>query len=294
MDRAALAEFLSRRRASLLPADVGLGPGARRRIPGLRREEVAQLAMMSTDYYTRLEQRRGPQPSTQMLSSLARALRLSADERDYLYRVAGHPAPERMPQEDYVAPQLMRVLDRLQDTPALILSALEEALVQNGPATALFGSTGHLTGWERSAIYRWFADPSHGRAMYPASDHERQSRAQVASLRAAYGAWGPRSRAAELAALLRERSDEFARLWEEQIVAQRFADHKVLLHPQLGEIEVDCQALFTEDRSQVLLVLTAPPHSEAAGKLDLLAVLGTQEVSPGSDDGPPNWSTVSP
>lgn len=89
MDREALAEFLRTRRERLQPADVGLSSGARRRAPGLRREEVAQLALMSADYYTRLEQQRGPQPSTQILASLARALRLTADERDYLYRMAG-------------------------------------------------------------------------------------------------------------------------------------------------------------------------------------------------------------
>lgn len=97
MDRAALADFLRRRRESLQPGDVGLPAGLRRRAPGLRREEVAQLALMSTDYYTRLEQQRGPQPSTQMLASIARALRLSDDERDYLYRVAGHGVPTGRP-----------------------------------------------------------------------------------------------------------------------------------------------------------------------------------------------------
>ncbi|WP_193104008.1 helix-turn-helix transcriptional regulator [Brachybacterium sp. FME24] len=289
MDRDALADFLGRHRAALTPADVGLAPGARRRTPGLRREEVAQLATMSTDYYTRLEQRRGPQPSTQMLASVARALRLTADERDYLYRVAGHSAPERLPVDGYVAPALMRVMDRLSDTPALILSALEETLVQNGPARALFGDDDHLSGWERSAIFRWFDDPERSRTVYPPEDHAHHSRAQVASLRAAYGAMGPNSRAAELAEMLSARSTEFAHLWDSQVVARRFEDHKVLLHPEIGRLEVDCQALFTEDRSQVLLVLTAPPRSEDAGKLDLLAALGTQSVA-----GPPNWSTVSP
>ncbi len=93
MDRAALADFLRRHRENLQPADVGLPAGARRRTPGLRREDVAALAAMSTDYYTRLEQQRGPQPSEQMLSSLARALRLTGDERNYLFRIAGPHRP---------------------------------------------------------------------------------------------------------------------------------------------------------------------------------------------------------
>ena len=235
---------------------------------------------MSTDYYTRLEQRRGPQPSTQMLASIARALRLTTDERDYLYRVAGHSAPDRSANLDFVAPSLLRVLDRLTDTPALILSAIGETLVQNDPARALFGDVSHFVGLERSAIYRWFVHPEQERWRYPEADRDRQSRAQVASLRAAQGALGPESRAGALSAELLRRSPEFAELWEAHQVARRFEDHKVLVHSGLGDIEVDCQALFTEDESQVLLVLTAAPRSEAASKLELLAVLGTQQFTP--------------
>ncbi|MFI7073425.1 helix-turn-helix transcriptional regulator [Micromonospora sediminicola] len=273
MDRAALADFLRRRRETLRPGDVGLPEGARRRAPGLRREEVAALAAMSTDYYTRLEQRRGPQPSPQMLAALARALRLTGDERDYLFRVAGHSPPERTATGTHVAPALLRVLDRLADTPALVLSDLGETLVQNRLAAALLGDrTGH-TGLARSGIYRWFTDPSE-RERYPEDDRERQSRAQVANLRAAYGSMGARSRAGELVRALRAVSPEFAELWERHEVAQRFADHKTLVHPELGPIELDCQVLFTEDQSQALLVFTAPPRSEAAEKLRLLGVLG--------------------
>ncbi|MBQ6644943.1 MAG: helix-turn-helix domain-containing protein, partial [Saccharopolyspora sp.] len=112
MDRAALASFLFRRREALRPGDVGLPNGARRRTPGLRREEVASLAGMSTDYYTRLEQRRGPHPSAQLLTALSRALRLTADERDHLFRIAGQSAPTSMDAATHVAPALLRVLDR--------------------------------------------------------------------------------------------------------------------------------------------------------------------------------------
>ncbi|HEY0215759.1 MAG TPA: helix-turn-helix transcriptional regulator [Cellulomonas sp.] len=277
MDRDALADFLVRRREGLRPGDVGLSPGVRRRAPGLRREEVAQLAVMSTDYYTRLEQRRGPQPSTQMLGSLARALRLSPDERDYLFRVAGHSAPDRAGVTDYVAPALMRVLDRLADTPAFVIDDLGQTLVQNGPARALFGDATGRTGWERSDTYRWFVHPEQERSRYPADDQDRHGRAQVAGLRAAHGRSGPRSRAGDLVRELSARSPEFVRLWETHEVRRRFEDHKVLVHPEIGPIEVDCQALFTEDESHALVVLTAPPRSEAESKLALLAVLGTQE-----------------
>jgi transcriptional regulator with XRE-family HTH domain len=281
MDRSELADFLTQHRQALKPSDVGLPAGSRRRVPGLRREEVAQLAAMSTDYYARLERQRGPQPSTQMLASLARALRLSADERDYLYRVAGHSAPDHHRASEHVAPGLLRVLDRLSDTPALILSALDEILVQNDLARVLFGDARLHTGTQRSGIYRWFIHPDTERSRYPEPDHDRQSRAQVASLRAAYGSMGSESRAGELVRELKRRSSEFATLWNQHEVARRFQDHKVLIHPETGPIELDCQALFTEDQSQSLLVLTAQPRSEAESKLKLLAVVGTQQFIKG-------------
>lgn len=282
MDRDALAEFLRRRREQLQPGDVGLPAGIRRRAPGLRREEVAQLALMSTDYYTRLEQQRGPQPSTQILASLARALRLSADERDYLYRVAGHAVPDRIMPSEHVAPALQRVFDRLDDTPALIISTLGETLVQNALAAALLGDNVGATGLERYEPYRWFVQPEQARAHYPEEDHARNSRAQVAGLRSAYGAMGAGSQAGMLVAELSRRSEEFRVLWDRQEVAQRFADHKTLLHPEVGAIEVDCQVLFTEDRGQALLVLTAAPRSEDDEKLRLLSVLGAQRF--GADE----------
>jgi len=281
MDRAALADFLRRRREALQPGDVGLPAGARRRAPGLRREEVAALAVMSTDYYTRLEQRRGPQPSEQMLASLARALRLTSGERDYLFQVAGHNAPASVPAGEHVAPALLRVLDRLSDTPAVILSSLGETLVQNRMAEALFGEMSGYTGLARSEIYRWFTEPAE-RLRYPEHDRDRQSRAAVANLRAAYGSMGPKSRAGELVRALQKASAEFAALWERHEVARRFADHKTLIHPELGEIELDCQALFTEDQSQALLVLTAPASTEGHEKLQLLAVLGHQHFAEAS------------
>jgi transcriptional regulator with XRE-family HTH domain len=278
MDRAALADFLRRRREALQPADVGIPLTARRRTPGLRREDVAALAAMSTDYYTRLEQQRGPQPSEQMLSSLARALRLTSDERDYLFLLAGHTAPPPAAGAGHVPPALLRVLDRLDDTPALILNSLGETLVQNRMAAALLGRRTDYTGLARSEIYRWFTDPAE-RLRYPEHDRARQSRAQVANLRAAHGCAGSHPRAAELVRALQKASPEFAGLWERHEVARRFEDHKVLVHPELGEIELDCQVLFTEDQSQALLVLTAPPRTEGYEKLRLLAVLGQQDFS---------------
>lgn len=139
LDRAGLADFLRRRRARLAPSDVGLSAGTRRRTPGLRREEVAQLAGMSADYYTRLEQSRGPRPSRQILGALARALRLSDDERDHLFHLGGEEPPRGAHGSGHVRPGLLLVLDRLDDTPAQVVGDLGDVLAQNVMAAALVG-----------------------------------------------------------------------------------------------------------------------------------------------------------
>jgi hypothetical protein len=162
--------------------------------------------------------------------------------------------------------------------PALILSSLTETLVQNRMAAALFGDHSRFTGLERSGIYRWFTDATE-RAVYPTADQPRQGRALVAGLRVAYGLSGPASRAGQLVRALLKESPEFAELWELHEVARRFEDHKVLVHREIGEIELDCQALLTEDQSQALLVLTAAPRTEAAEKLALLRVLGQEQFT---------------
>jgi transcriptional regulator with XRE-family HTH domain len=272
VDRAELADFLRRRREALRPDDVGLPPGQRRRTSGLRREEVATLSGMSTDYYTRLEQQRGPRPSEQMLAAIARGLRLTLDERDHLFRLAGHTAPSRVSRADHVSPALMRVLDRLHDTPAQVMSNLGETLVQNRPAQALLGDeTGH-TGPARSAAYRWFTDPAE-QAIYPPADRARHARFLVASLRASSGS---DPRAAELARLLGAKSAEFAKLWEAHEVSVPFERRKTIVHPGFGEIALDCQLLHTDDFAQVLLVFTATPGTEDAEKLQLLSVVGPE------------------
>ena len=128
VDRAQLADFLRTRREALQPEDVGLPRGPRRRTGGLRREEVAALCGMSADYYSRIEQQRGPHPSEQMLAAIARGLHLSLDERDHLFRIAGHAAPRRVHRADHINPGIMRILDRLSDTPAQVMGSLGETL----------------------------------------------------------------------------------------------------------------------------------------------------------------------
>lgn len=278
MDRPGLADFLRRRREALQPADVGLAKGPRRRTAGLRREEIAGLAGMSTDYYARLEQRRGPQPSEQMVAAIARGLRLNLDERDHLFRLAGHNAPTRVRRAEHVSPALLRMLDRLHDTPAMVISDLGETLAQNRLGAALLGDRSRFSGPARSACYRWFTDPDE-RRIYPQADHEHQGRIQVGALRAALTAGDPDGRAAALVDLLRRQSPEFVRVWDRHEVVVRTDDHKTIVHPELGEIALDCQKLFTENRAQILLVFTASPGTEGYEKLELLSVVGHEQFS---------------
>ena len=274
MDRDGLADFLRRRRAALAPDDVGLGPGRRRRTPGLRREEVAALAHMSTDFYTRLEQRRGSRPSAQTIGALARALRLTLDERDHLLRLAGHTAPPRGRRSGHVTPALMRVLDRL-DTPAQVVSDLGVTLTQNPLAEALLGVQTGFGGMERSVFYRWFTDPDE-RSRYPAEDHELHSRRYTANLRAVYARDPADHEARDLVEALRRRSPEFARLWDEHEVGLPADTHKRIAHPAVGLMELDCQILTAENQTERLVVFTATPGTEDAERLALLAVIGNE------------------
>jgi transcriptional regulator with XRE-family HTH domain len=274
MDRDGMADFLRRRRDALQPSDAGLTAGVRRRTAGLRREEVAALANMSTDYYARLEQKRGPQPSEHMIAAIAQALRLTLDERDHLMRLAGHSAPLRLRRTDHVNPALIRMVDRLEDTPALVLTDLGETVLQNRLAVALLGDQMRHTGLARSGYYRWFTDPAE-RQYYPERDHDHQSRIRAASLRAALTAGGPDRRAAELVDDLQKVSDEFVTIWSLHEVARRFDDQKTIVHPELGEIELYCQNLVSENEAQTLLVLSAAPDTPAYDQLRLLAVVGT-------------------
>ncbi|MET8041972.1 helix-turn-helix transcriptional regulator [Micromonospora sp. NPDC005215] len=277
MDRAQFASFLRTRREALQPEDVGLPRGPRRRTGGLRREEVATLSGMSTDYYSRLEQQRGPHPSEQMLAALARGLRLSLAERDHLFQLAGHAIPHRAVRADHVNPGMMRILDRMHDTPAQVVNHLGETLAQTAPAVALLGDETRHTGLARSAHHRWFTDPA-ARRLHPAEDHHTQSRLLVASLHASYTRDGRGSRAATLVDDLLARSPEFAQLWREHPVPAGYCPPKRFLHPDVGALELHCQTLVDPDQSQTLLVFTAVPGSKSDEKLRLLSVIGGQLV----------------
>jgi transcriptional regulator with XRE-family HTH domain len=189
MDRPALADLLRSRRTRLTPADVGLPPGARRRTPGLRRDEVAALAAISTDYYTRLEQQRGPHPSAAVLAAVARALRMTDDERDHLFHLAGQSPPLRHVTSAHVSPGVLHVLDRLTDSPAFVVNDLGEVVVQNPMSIALMGDHASRPGRQRCFTWRWFTDPD-ARSRTPEADWSTHSRTHVADLRATFGRRG--------------------------------------------------------------------------------------------------------
>jgi transcriptional regulator with XRE-family HTH domain len=275
IDRAGLAEFLRRRRAALQPEDVGLARGRRRRTDGLRREEVALLCHMSTDYYARLERERGPQPSPQMIGSIAQGLHLSLDERDHLFRLAGHNPPARGGAGEHISPGLLRVLDRLDDTPAEIVTELGETLRQSPLGVALTGDTTGFHGPARSIGYRWFTDPA-TRERYAPEDHPFLSRMFASGLRGVVTLRGPGSRAAHLVDLLLAHSEEFRIVWNDHEVGIRPHEVKHFIHPELGPLELNCQALLDPGQSHSLLVYTAVPGSESYEKLLLLAVIGAQ------------------
>jgi transcriptional regulator with XRE-family HTH domain len=273
IDRVGLAEFLFRRREALQPEDVGLPRGRRRRTKGLRREEVAALCHMSADYYSRLEQERGPQPSEQMIASIAQGLHLSRAERDHLFLLAGHQPPTRGSGTDHISPGMLRIFDRLTDTPAEIVTELGETLRQNPFGVALVGDLCRYTGASRSIGYRWFTDPA-ARDLYLREDHAFYSRMYVSGLRGVLALRGPDSKAAGLAELLTAQSEEFRVLWREHEIGIRPREVKRYQHPDVGLLELNCQTLLDPDESHSLLVYTAVPGSESYEKLQLLSVIG--------------------
>ena len=275
MDRVQLADFLRARRESLQPEDVGLPRGPRRRTGGLRREEVAALSGVSSDYYSRIEQRRGPVPSEQILAALAQGMHLTIEERDHLFRLAGHAVPRHVQRGDHINAGMMRVLDRMQDTPAQVENLLGETLKQTRLAAALLGEETAHTGLERSRAYRWFTNPR-VREMFPEDDHDHHSRNLTAQLAAVYARTGKDSPAGTLVDALRARSREFAGIWDEHPVVGPYCEPKRIRHPDLGTLELYGQTLLDPDQFQTLIVFTALPGSESYDKLQLLPAVGSR------------------
>jgi transcriptional regulator with XRE-family HTH domain len=269
--RAELGEFLRSRRARLRPEDVGIPDYGRRRVPGLRREELAQLAGVSADYYVRLEQGRDIQPSEAVLDAIARALRLDDAERQHLHRlVRPRPRTARRLPAQRVRPGVRRLLDQMERIPAFVLGRRMDVLAWNRMAAALVADFDALPPHRRNMLGHVFLDPS-ARELYP--DWDVVAEETVAYLRLATGI-DPDD--AELAALVGEltlNSDVFARLWTRHDVREKTHGSKRFEHPLAGPLTLEYETLALPDPGQVLVTYTAEPGSASATALDLLGSL---------------------
>jgi transcriptional regulator with XRE-family HTH domain len=284
---AELGKTLHAWRDRLTPAEVGLPAGGNRRAPGLRREELAHLAGLSMDYVLRLEQGRSSAPSVQVLTALARALRLSDAERDHLFVLAGQAAPAPGQISAYIPPGVQRLIDQLEGAPISVWDAAWTMVSWNPLWAALIGDPSVKRGRGRNLIWRHFTafaegDPAvagFGRVVQTPEQAEAFRRAMVTDLRTATARY-PKD--ADLRALIQELraiSEEFAELWDDHVVGFHESNTKTIHHPELGPILLDCDVLTAPGSDLRIVVYTAPPTSEAAEKLRLLAVLGLQSLT---------------
>ncbi|RSM88460.1 XRE family transcriptional regulator [Kibdelosporangium aridum] len=280
MDKQELGAFLRSRRERLRPEDVGLPSGPRRRTPGLRREEVAVLAHISTEYYVRLEQGRAPRPSGEVLAGIAGALRLTDAESDHLHVLAG-TAPSRtgLHRRD-VRPSILALLERLPQTAAFVISAAFEVLAWNDLAAALMEDFAELTSQDRNLARRAFLGQARADAtLYGVSDVAEFRCHVVMELRSTLARYPTDPAVTDLVDELRDASPEFARLWERHDVQAASMLTKTFRHPVVGEITVDCDSLALTDRDQHLVLYSAPPGSRGAEALAFLNVLGAESVN---------------
>jgi transcriptional regulator with XRE-family HTH domain len=279
MDKRELAAFLRRCRERLGPETVGLPVAGPRRTPGLRREEVAGLSHISTQYYTRLEQARGPRPSRHVLAALGRALRLTDTERVHLYELADGPAGAPPGPSADVPDHILDLVDRLPDTAAVVLDAKYDVLAWNPLAAALLEDFSARPRGDRNVLRRFFLTRDPARRHYGMPDGDGFARFAAGRLRAAVTRYpDDRATRALVAELLRE-SDEFARLW----AAHRITDARYrptgVDHPVVGWVELRCHVLDVPARDQRLVLFTAEPGTPAHDALRLLAVIGTQRLA---------------
>jgi transcriptional regulator with XRE-family HTH domain len=284
LNRTELAAFLRSRRDRLRPSDVGLPDGTRRRTPGLRRQEVAQLAGISIDYYIRLEQARGPHPSRQVLSALARALMLTRDEREYLFRISGENPPPVVGPSREVTPAIQHLLDSLTETPAYVVDAKYDVLAWNRLATYFISDLSAVPESDRNMI-RWMFRLPDTDLHWSDADTARFARATVADLRAAYARYPGDPGIEALVTELLGVSARFAEMWAAHEVEVRRRIVKRVVHPVAGPLEFECQVLHVQDTDQRLIVYCAAPGSPtqaAFRRLSEQAHASTPQPSPGS------------
>ncbi|HEY2473971.1 MAG TPA: helix-turn-helix transcriptional regulator [Candidatus Cybelea sp.] len=265
--RSELSDFLRTRRAKVLPSDVGLADGARRRTPGLRREEVALLANIGATWYTRLEQGLPINVSAEVLNGISHALRLTSDERRHLYLLAGLVFAMAPQDEEHVSELVRRVLDGLNPLPAYVRGRRWDVLAFNASFEAL-GDFMDKTGFARNIVWRLFRDPE-SRCRY--GDPECTMRRVVAQFRAVAAKYPNDPGFIELIGDLRTNSADFRRLWAEHDVLGSAEGLKRFNHPELGEFILDHTTFELPGDGDIrMVVLTAAPGSETEQKLKLL------------------------
>lgn len=282
VDKHELAAFLRSRRERLRPEDVGLPSGPRRRTPGLRREEVAVLAHISTEYYVRLEQGRAPRPSAGVLAGISGALRLTDAEAGHLHALAGTASAGAGLHSRVVRPSILALLERLPQTAGIVMSAAFEVLAWNDLAVGLMEDFGDLSPRDRNLARKAFLGaelPGAGGRPYGISDDVGFRHDVVRELRSVAARYPADPLVAELVEELCEGSGDFARLWDRHDVAGSPALRKTFRNTAVGELTVDCDALKLTDADQHLILYTAAPGSPDADKLALLAVLGNERQS---------------
>ena len=279
MDSWEFGRTVRRWRDRVQPTAVGVPVGRRRRAAGLRREELAGLAGISVDYLTRLEQGRATSPSVQVVEALARALRVSDAERDLIFRLAGHATPGHDVVSSRITPSVQRLLDRLANTPVAVFDATWTLIVANAPYDALMGQTTSWRGIERNSVWRHLVGPG-SRAVQTREEQTELETRLVADLRLTATRYPADQRLKQLIRDLAAQSPRFVKLWESGALEphQDVGRHKVIDHPDVGHIAVDCDTLIVAADDLRIMIYTAEPDTEDAERLALAIVLGTQSL----------------
>lgn len=254
-----LGDYLKDRRARIDPAALGY-PLARRRTPGLRREEVAQRANVSATWYTWLEQGRGGAPSDEVLDRIAGALMLTELEREHLFLLAlGRPPAVRYQASDSITPRLQRVLDALEYAPALVKTATWDVVAWNRAAAAVFTDYGRLEPSQRNVLRLMFGDP---RVREHQADWASVARFVVAAFRRDAIRAGAAHRVQALVEEMRARSPEFAALWRDQEILEHGEGTKQLRHPEVGTLAMEYSAFTVDGRPDLSMVVYRPATPE--------------------------------
>ena len=279
MDSWEFGRTVRRWRDRVQPTAVGVPIGGRRRAAGLRREELAGLAGISVDYLTRLEQGRATSPSAQVVEALARALRVSDAERDLIFRLAGHATPGHDVVSSRITPSVQRLLDRLANTPVAVFDATWTLIVANAPYDALMGQTTSWRGIERNSVWRHLVGPG-SRAVQTREEQTELETRLIADLRLTAARYPADQRLKQLIRDLAAQSPRFVKLWESGALEphQDVGRHKVIDHPDVGHITVDCDTLIVAVDDLRIMIYTAEPDTEDADRLALAIVLGTQSL----------------